>query len=569
MNHDANLSAEFPRPLVSILIRSTDRPELGHALASVAAQTYPAIEVVIVNAAGTGVSAAPAEFPFSVRVFNKQPLKRSLAANVLLDAAQGRWGLFLDDDDWLAPGHIERLAEAMTAIPKLTAAYAGVSCVEADAAADSGFKEVRRFDDPYDPVRLMVENYIPINAVLFDLETTRGPFGKRFDPDFELFEDWDFWLQLQALGPFWHVSGVSAFYRIHGNSGIGVRLENGALAEAALDQLLAKWRGQWSAESLHSLVGFSRKGYSYQPLEEAYRLYRTQTDELIKNTRHELEQRLTTERETAVALMADVRRAHENRLADEREVASALLADARQAFTDQLAAEREISRISMHAMHQVHEDRIASFENSKSWRLTRPLRDARRLAGAYSASRPLVDFKVAFFRNLLNLAMHAYRSKALAPVLRTIPATLKQRIRNTLLRQTFMPTTQTLPGSQPTYEPNELARVSIIIPVYQHVRYIEKCIRSALAQDWGDIEVIVVNDTSSDPGVRLLLDKLEGLSRLTIEHNPINIGICLTQNRALTLSSGVVIAFLDCDDYLGMVCTTSAANDAVCKLRAT
>lgn len=207
-----------------------------------------------------------------MRVFNAQPLKRSLAANVLLDAARGRWGLFLDDDDWLAPGHVERLADAMTAIPELTAAYAGVSCVQAHAVAATLFEEVRRFDDPYDPVRLTIENYISINAVLFDLKTTREPFGARFDPDFELFEDWDFWPQLQVHGRFWHVAGVSAFYRIHGNSGIGVRLENGALAEAALDQLLAKWRGLWSAESLHSLVGFSRKGYSYQSLDDAYKV---------------------------------------------------------------------------------------------------------------------------------------------------------------------------------------------------------------------------------------------------------------------------------------------------------
>ena len=594
MEKNMNDPGKPQRSLVSILIRSTNRPELNFALASIAAQTYPTIEIVIVNAAGEGVVAIPADFPIAVRVLNGQPLKRSLAANVLLDAARGRWGLFLDDDDWLAPGHVERLAAAMDANPKLAAAYAGVSCVEFNLSAVDGFKELRRFDEPHDGVRLMFENYIPINAVLFDLALTRQAGGPRFEPEFDLFEDWDFWLQMLTLGSFWHVPGVSAYYRIHGNSGMGVRLDEGALAEVALDQLLAKWRTRWSAENLHSMVGYSRKGYQYQRLDDTFKIFQKEANEALEATRtvmanqlinereialasiagvreayevqlaserevaraeiadaiHGCEVRLADEREVARAEVADARKLHEDKLASEREVANALLLKVHQALEDQLIREREIARTTTQELHKLQEDLIASYENSNSWRLTRPLRDVRRSATRVGLPKQMADFKVTFFRGLLKLAMLAYRSKALAAVVGTVPPTVKQRIRNNLLQHTFVPGAQAQAGPQTNLALEPIPKVSIIIPLYGHVRYIEKCILSALAQDWEDFEVIVVNDASQDPRVQALLDKLEGLPKLTIVHNPSNVGICLTQNRALTLSNGSVIAFLDCDDYL-------------------
>ena len=574
MGEKLNGSGKPQRSLVSILIRSTDRPELAQALASIATQTYPAIEIVIVNAAGTGVVAIPDDFPVPVRVLTGQALRRSLAANALLESAQGRWGLFLDDDDWLAPGHIERLVAVMDANPDLTAAYGGVSCVELDTAAVDGYTELRRFDEHFDPVRLMFENYIPINAMLFDLALTHKPLGPRFDSRFDLFEDWDFWLQLLVLGPFFHVPGVSAYYRIHGAFGMGVRLEDSALAEAALDQLLAKWRTRWSANNLHTMVGFARKGYQHQPLDNAFRDFKKEADEAIESARLELEDKLRLEQEIARTAMADVRQAHdgqlaklrqtqEDQLASERNAASAQLADLRHAHEAQLTRASNIAQ----AAHQTHEGQIANYENSNSWRLTRPLRDARRLAGQYTAWVSLEQLKINFFQSLLNLAMLTYRSKALAVVTRKIPPTLKQRIRNGLLRRTFVTGAQSPQGLQPNLLLEVVPKVSIIIPVYEHVRYIEKCIRSALAQDWGNLEVIVVNDASPDPAVRSLLDTLEGLPRLTIVHNLDNIGICQTQNRALTLSTGAIIAFLDCDDYLALqaisACMQSWRDDVV------
>ena len=518
-------------PLVSILIRSTARPQLGKALASVAAQTYPAIEVVIVDATGQGVVNAPPEYSVPLRVLSPgHRLQRSLAANALLDAANGRWGLFLDDDDWLAPHHVERLVAALKDNPQLAAAYAGVSCVEVEPDGEGGFSEVRQFDEPHDPVRLMIENYIPINAALFDLQLTRKPGGPRFDAEFELFEDWDFWLQLLACGPFEHVAGISAFYLIHGDSGAGVRIKETAQAEKALDILLAKWRTRWSAEQLHKLAGLAR--HVYQQRQQVSRL---------EGKLQEAHGQMACEREAACEKLKTI----QQELSASRqalEVTQHDLAATHQAL--------EVTQHDLEATRQALEEQKFHYENSRSWRLTRPLRSFMRAVRHLRENNPLTGARVKLFQSLLSLATRGYRSAALAGLVRRIPAPLKRRLRNALMRRTYVPGTRVQTGLRVERALGVAPKVSIVIPVYNHARYIEQCIRSALAQSWSNLEVIVVNDASPDPEVRKILDRLEGQPRLVIEHNPDNLGICLTQNRAMVLSTGDIIAFLDCDDYL-------------------
>ena len=80
----------FP-DLVSVLIRSTARPELTKALESVAAQTYSTIEVIIVDASGKNAVVAPANYSGLLRIISPDyPMQRSKAANELLDSANGQ-----------------------------------------------------------------------------------------------------------------------------------------------------------------------------------------------------------------------------------------------------------------------------------------------------------------------------------------------------------------------------------------------------------------------------------------------------------------------------------------------
>ena len=220
--------------LVSIIIRSMNRPTLGDAIASVAAQTYPNIEVVVVNA--TGQEHAVPAYPQQRLKLNvvsesdeqgqEQRLGRSAAANLGLKSVNGEFVLFLDDDDLLSPTHLERLASELQAQVLAAAAYTGVRVEGPDG------QWIRDYDLPWDVRRLRGINYLPIHSVLFKREQMKKA-GARFDEALPVLEDWDFWCQLSRQGEFFHVPGVAAVYRQgYGDSHVG---------DAAHENHWSKW----------------------------------------------------------------------------------------------------------------------------------------------------------------------------------------------------------------------------------------------------------------------------------------------------------------------------------------
>ncbi len=87
-----------------------------------------------------------------------------------------------------------------------------------------------------------------------------------------------------------------------------------------------------------------------------------------------------------------------------------------------------------------------------------------------------------------------------------------------------------------------MARVSVIIPAYNVVAFIEEAVRSALEQTFEDIEVIVVNDGSTDGTLQVL----ESLPIHRIDQE--NRGLAAAKNAGIRQASGRFIAFLDGDD---------------------
>lgn len=338
-------------PLVSILIRSTDRKFLADALDSVMLQTYPHIEIVVIGARPNHrpLPSKCGAFPLRL-VQTDTPLPRSQAANIAMAEAHGEFFLFLDDDDWLMPGHIARLVRVLIHQPHALAAYTGIAKVD-----ETGHPLGQSFDLPFDATRLMTGNLMPIHAVLFSAKVLDQ--GCRFDETIDHYEDWDFWLQLAKLAPMVHLPGVSGVYRIHTSSGVHA---NAGPGDEATSLIYQKWDADWTPQKIGSMM---QRAWLYPELSSSI------TD---------LETRLLL----AIDQAEDAKRNAENAqrdAVDARLAATEARQDAADAKQDQahsqmLASENALLlELQLQRVMQL-EGTIAEMQGSQSWRMTQPWR---------------------------------------------------------------------------------------------------------------------------------------------------------------------------------------------------
>ena len=101
-------------------------------------------------------------------------------------------------------------------------------------------------------------------------------------------------------------------------------------------------------------------------------------------------------------------------------------------------------------------------------------------------------------------------------------------------------------------------KVSIIIPVYNSELYVEECIVSALEQTYPDVEIIAVNDGSSD-GSLSILQKFEDRIRIVTKDRG---GVASARNTGIKIASGEWIKLLDNDDVLYPNAISDLINEA-------
>jgi glycosyltransferase involved in cell wall biosynthesis len=89
--------------------------------------------------------------------------------------------------------------------------------------------------------------------------------------------------------------------------------------------------------------------------------------------------------------------------------------------------------------------------------------------------------------------------------------------------------------------------VSVIIPTYNAAPYIKQTLESALNQTYKNIEVIVMNDGSTDNSEEIILQVKKGDNRILYQYKP-NSGVSDTRNKGIALAKGSYLAFLDADD---------------------
>ena len=94
----------------------------------------------------------------------------------------------------------------------------------------------------------------------------------------------------------------------------------------------------------------------------------------------------------------------------------------------------------------------------------------------------------------------------------------------------------------------EKIKVSVIIPVYNTENYLRACLDSVVNQTLRDIEIICVNDGSTDNSLSILKEYAQKDSRIVLI-NQKNAGVSAARNNAIAVAKGEYLAFLDSDDW--------------------
>ena len=91
--------------------------------------------------------------------------------------------------------------------------------------------------------------------------------------------------------------------------------------------------------------------------------------------------------------------------------------------------------------------------------------------------------------------------------------------------------------------------VSIIIPVYNVELYVKESIESVLKQTYKNIEIIIVDDGSTDNSLKVCKEVLDTDKRIKVIHQE-NQGVVKARNKGIELANGDYIMFVDSDDWI-------------------
>lgn len=92
--------------------------------------------------------------------------------------------------------------------------------------------------------------------------------------------------------------------------------------------------------------------------------------------------------------------------------------------------------------------------------------------------------------------------------------------------------------------------ISVIVPVYNVKPYLSECIASLLNQDYSNLEIILIDDGSTDGSGKIADDAAKKDSRIRVIHQQ-NLGLSAARNAGLSVMRGEYFTFVDSDDYVG------------------
>lgn len=100
--------------------------------------------------------------------------------------------------------------------------------------------------------------------------------------------------------------------------------------------------------------------------------------------------------------------------------------------------------------------------------------------------------------------------------------------------------------------------ISIIVPVYNVERFLSKCLQSLIEQTYRDIEILCINDGSTDHSWDILTEYAKADSRISVVNNSTNCGLSESRNQGIEMAQGELIMFVDSDDWVEPTCCEKA-----------
>ena len=544
--------------LVSVITRSMDRSTLGETLDSIAAQTYLNIEVIVVNALGKAHSDLGkhcGRFPLRI-VGNGSQLTRSSAANLGLDSAMGKYALFLDDDDWLLPEHIAKLIVLLSQSYKERVAYSGIKF--ASGPQSSKFSVI---NEPFDPIKLKHGNFIPIHAVLFDRSLTNS--GCRFDESLEIYEDWDFWLQLSQRSDFLHLGEITGGYRSTGDSGASPSAEEKSI-QIARERIFDKWKNIWSGSEINELLANVShiQDSKIIILEEKLKL----SDQFQVNLNS-----MILEKQTAViGLQKKLRIAEVDAVELQNQKHFVELENKRHVgeLEKQLVqgnAEVVVLRNRVNEKDQLLHERdtkIHAIYTSTSWKIAAPVRrlktltvkTALRIQKLLFCLKPLIQKPKKIYPTAMRLkyAWQKDGANEAKKIILQLPYDVTYNdVWINQYRQSFTSEVLALVGNR-ILEMKNPPLISILMPTFNTPeKVLRQVVESVLAQLYPSWELCIADDASTKPHIRRILKEYADLDgRIKVSFADTNAGVSTATNRALQMATGKFVALLDHDDVL-------------------
>lgn len=236
-------------PLVSVVMPSfNDARFVGEALDSILAQTYPEIEIIVVDDGSTDTTCdIVAGYGSRVRLIRQANQGSAVARNAGIRAAQGHYVAFLDADDCWHPEKLRLQVDAMQA-QGYAMAYSRFIVWAPDEAgrftpAVEQFSAIRK-----PPAKPLVTGWV-YTALLMDcivwtstviVERSALLAAGLFDPQLRKGQDYDLWLRLSRSLPMFGLEQATALYRVN-RASVTHRLSETCYEYDILSRALAQW----------------------------------------------------------------------------------------------------------------------------------------------------------------------------------------------------------------------------------------------------------------------------------------------------------------------------------------